>query len=131
MATRHQARQAVVSLLYADELSGINDQFLDEFLEGKKIRNERRTQVEASLNGISENLEKIDAIINENLKEHKVAELGVIERAILRLGVYEMKFSDTDAPVIINEAIELAKELGSESAPKLVNGVLDAIKKAQ
>lgn len=130
MATRHQARQAVISLLYADELSGINEQFLEEFLEDKKIRNQRREQVEASLAGISQNLEKIDAIINESLKEHKLNDLGVIERAILRLGVYEMKFSDTDTPVIINEAVELAKELGSESAPKLVNGVLDAIKKA-
>lgn len=131
MATRHQARQAVISLLYADELSGMSNEFIDEFLSERKIRNERRTQVEASLSGIRDNLEKIDAIINENLKEHKVADLGVIERAILRLGVYEMKFSDTDTPVIINEAVELAKELGSESAPKLVNGVLDAIKKAQ
>lgn len=128
MATRHQARQAIVALLYANELNNIDDSFIDEFLEEKKIRNQRRTQVEDNLAGIFRNLEQIDSIISDNLKEHKLSELGAVERAILRLGVYEIKFSDTDVPVIINEAVELAKEIGSESAPKLVNGVLDSIK---
>lgn len=128
MATRHQARQAIVALLYANELNNIDDSFIDEFLEEKKIRNQRRIQVEDNLAGIFRNLEQIDSIISDNLKEHKLSELGAVERAILRLGVYEIKFSDTDVPVIINEAVELAKEIGSESAPKLVNGVLDSIK---
>ena len=56
------------------------------------------------------------------------SKVGATELAILRLGLYEMKFSQTDKAVIINEAIELAKELGSDQAPKFINGVLDKIK---
>lgn len=129
MATRHQARQAVISLLYAYEMGTTDELFAQEFLEEKKIRNERKVQTLNTLNGILQNLSHIDKLLDNHLKEYKTAELGSIERAILRLGVYEMKYTDTDTAVVINEAIELAKELGSDSAPKFINGVLDAIKR--
>lgn len=130
MATRHQVRQAVVSLLYASEL-GSQDEFIDEFLEEKKIRNEQRNFTISLLNGVVQNLQLLDDTLNNFLKEWKINEIGAVERAILRLGVYEMKFTDTDKAVVINEAIELGKELGSDSAPKFINGVLDAIKRAK
>ncbi|MGP1485645.1 MAG: transcription antitermination factor NusB [Campylobacter sp.] len=130
MATRHQVRQAVVSLLYASEL-GSQDEFIDEFLEEKKIRNEQRNFTISLLNGVVQNLQLLDDTLNNFLKEWKINEIGAVERAILRLGVYEMKFTDTDKAVVINEAIELGKELSSDSAPKFINGVLDAIKRAK
>ncbi|MDO5046897.1 transcription antitermination factor NusB [Campylobacter sp.] len=128
MATRHQVRQAVISLLYAQEMGSEMSEFKNEFLEEKKIRNEQRNFTSSLYEGVNENLHGIDELLNSYLKEYKIHEIGVVERAILRLGAYEMKFTDTDKAVIINEAIELAKELGSDSAPKFVNGVLDAIK---
>ncbi|MCD8212985.1 MAG: transcription antitermination factor NusB [Campylobacter sp.] len=128
MATRHQVRQAVVSLLYAREMSEPNSEFTDEFLEEKKIRNEQKNFTLELFGGVLDNCAGIDEILNSHLKEWKIDQIGSVERAILRLGVYEMKFTDTDKAVIINEAIELAKELGGDSAPKFVNGVLDAVK---
>jgi len=77
------------------------------------------------------NLEEIDKQINKHLKEWKIDELGNIERAILRLGAYEILKSDLDDAVIINEAIELSKSLASDTAPRFINGVLDAIVKAK
>ena len=126
MATRHQARLAAISLLYSKDMNGDGEDFADEYLEEKRIRNEQRNWTLALLRGASENLAAVDALIDENLKEFKLAEISALERAILRLGAYELRFTDTDAGIVINEAINSAKELGISS--KFINGVLDALK---
>ncbi|MDA3051864.1 transcription antitermination factor NusB [Campylobacter sp. JMF_01 NE2] len=126
MATRHQARLAVISLLYAKDMNEEKPEFENEYLEEKKIRNEQRNWTLSLLHSVRDNTETIDALLNEYLKEFKLHEISAVERAILRLGAYELRFSDTDAGIIINEAVTAAKELGASS--KLINGVLDAIK---
>ncbi|MBR4140565.1 MAG: transcription antitermination factor NusB [Campylobacter sp.] len=128
MATRHQARSAVVSLLYAGEMGSEMNEFKHEFLEEKKIRNEQKNFSLGLFEGVNANLEAIDERLNERLNEHKLAEIGAIERAILRLGAYELLFIDTDKAVIINECVNLAKELASDTAPKFINGVLENLK---
>ncbi|ANV97994.1 N utilization substance protein B [Helicobacter enhydrae] len=130
MATRAQAREAVVTLLYAYD-SG-NENILSEapnLLEEKKIRNKQQEFALGLLNGVLGALQTLDDKISLHLKEWDIERIGKIERAILRLGVYEICFTCTDAPVIINEAIELAKLYGSDHAPRFINGVLDAIQK--
>ncbi len=126
MATRHQARLAAISLLYSKDMNDSGEDFADEYLEEKRIRNEQRNWTLALLRGASENLAAVDALIDENLKEFKLAEISALERAILRLGAYELRFTDTDAGIVINEAINSAKELGI--SPRFINGVLDALK---
>ena len=128
MATRHQVRQAVVSLPYAREMGSCGEEFVEEFLEEKKIRNDQRSLALSLFHGILEHADELDRLLNARLKEWKINEIGSIERAVLRLGAYEMKFTSTDKAVIINEGIELGKELGGDSAPKFINGVLDALK---
>lgn len=130
MATRHQARMAVVSLLYAYDLGNqsIAD-FSDEILEEKKIRNKQRDFALDLFKGVTEKLTQIDEAIIKHLKDWDFDRLGSIERATLRLGAYEIMFGDLDSAVIINEAIEVAKAFGSEQSPKFINGVLDAISK--
>ena len=128
MATRHQARSAVVSLLYAQEMGSEMNEFKDEFLEEKKIRNEQKNFSLGLFDGVNANLEAIDERLDERLNEHKLAQIGAIERAILRLGAYELLFSDTDKAVIINECVNLAKELAGDTAPKFINGVLENLK---
>lgn len=126
MATRHQARLAAISLLYSKDMNDGSEDFANEYLEEKRIRNEQRNWTLALLRGASENLAAVDALIDENLKEFKLAEISALERAILRLGAYELRFTDTDAGIVINEAINSAKELGI--SPRFINGVLDALK---
>ncbi len=131
MATRHQARERVISLLYA--LDSGNDKiskFVDEILEDKKIRNQQKEFAIKLFNGVKENLEEIDKIINDNLIDRRVEELGAIERAIIRLGTYEFILKELHKAIIINEAIELSKELGSDNSPAFINGVLDSIQKS-
>jgi len=132
MATRHHARMAVVSLLYAHDLGNqsILD-FSDEILEEKKIRNKQRDFALDLFKGVMDNIEKIDASIESNLTDWDFDRLGSIERATLRLGAYEILFGDLDSAVIINEAIEITKAFGTEQSPKFINGVLDAVSKSK
>ncbi len=129
MATRHQVRQAAVSLLYAHEMGSEMEVFAGEFLEEKKIRNDQRKWTMELFNGVIEKTAILDELLNKRLGKWKLDEIGSVERAILRLGAWELSFSDTEPKIIISEAVALANEMGSESAAKLINGVLDAISK--
>ena len=131
MATRHQVRQSVVSLLYANEMGSEMDEFAEEFLEEKKIRNDQKNFTLELYNGVLQNLDLIDAALNIHLGKWKLGEIGSVERAILRLGAYEIKFTNTDDAIIINEAVMLGNELGSDSSTRFINGVLDAISKVK
>ena len=130
MATRHHARMAVVSLLYAYDLGNqsIAD-YTDEILEDKKIRNKQKEFALELFRGVMENLSMVDEAIVKHLKDWDFERLGSVERATLRLGAYEIMKTSLDSAVVINEAIEVSKAFGTEQSPKFINGVLDAIAK--
>ncbi len=129
MATRHQARAAVVGLLYAYDLGNEEiSKFFEDILEEKKIRNRQREFSAKLFKGTIDNLESIDAEIKKHLKDWSFEDLGKIEKAILRLGAFEIMIDKNDKAVVINEAIELAKELADDKSHQFINGVLDAIK---
>ncbi len=130
MATRHQARESIITLLYAEDIGNAGiEKFIDELFEEKKIRNQQKEFALGLYRGVKEHVVLIDEAINLHLKEWNLSEIGMLERAILRLGAYEILYSSLDNAVIINEAIELAKKLCNETSPKFINGVLDAISK--
>ena len=130
MATRHHARMAVVSLLYAYDLGNGNiAEHTAEILEEKKIRNKQKDFALALYEGVMENLPVCDEAIIKHLKEWDFERLGAIERATLRLASYEILFGELDSAVVINEAVEITKAFGTEQSPKFINGVLDAISK--
>ena len=132
MATRHHARMAVVSLLYAYDLgNGNTSEHANEILEEKKIRNKQKDFALTLYDGVMENLAACDKAIVESLKEWDFERLGAIERATLRLATYEILFGELDSAVVINEAVEITKAFGTEQSPKFINGVLDAIAKAK
>jgi N utilization substance protein B len=86
---------------------------------------------QSSLGGLTLNLQEIDGIITETLKNWKFDRISLVDRSILRLGTYEIWFSQSPVPypVVINEAVELAKKFGTNESGAFVNGVLDAIRK--
>ena len=131
MATRTQARESVIGLLYAYDLGneGIV-KFVDEILEDKKIRNKQKEFALNLFNGVIANLDKINEEIIAHLKQGTLDDIGSVEKSILKLAVYEILFEDLDKAIIINEAIELSKKLASDGAPKFVNGLLDKIVKS-
>ncbi len=130
MATRKQAREAVIQVLYAIELG--NDNAIKQaklFLDGQKIRNKQQEFALSLINGVNDNEKLLVKITNVFLKTWNVERLGVIEKNILKLGIYELLKTDTQRAIIINEAIELTKSFNVNDASKLVNGVLDSISK--
>lgn len=130
MATRTQARESVIGLLYAYDLGNENiAKFSDEILEDKKIRNKQKDFALNLFNGVIDNIEPIDEEINTHLNDRGIEGIGSVEKSILRLAVYEIVFSSLDKPVAINEAIELTKKLAGDNAPRFINGVLDKVEK--
>jgi N utilization substance protein B len=76
-------------------------------------------------------LPRIDPLIEKHSAHWRLERMPVLDRLILRIAVYELlEPGDTDAPVVIDEAVELAKTFSTPEAAKFVNGVLDAIRKA-
>jgi len=128
LATRTQARESVIGLLYAYDLGneGIT-KFIDEILEDKKIRNKQKEFALDLFNGVIQNTKKIDEELISHLKQGGIKDIGSVEKSILRLAIYEILFKKLDKAIVINEAIELSKKLGCDTAPKFINGVLDKV----
>ena len=106
-----------------------NEDFASEYFAEQKIKNEQKNFAETLFGGVLENIDNIDEKINSYLSSFKLAELGAMERAILRLGAHEILAQTCEARVAISEAVALASEFGSTNGVKLVNGVLDNIAK--
>jgi len=126
---KQRSRARVVQALYQwlvsrDDLVEIEKQFLNQ-KEGKISK----AFFSNLFINIPKNISLLDEIIKPSL-DRSIDELGPIERAVLYLGVYELKFQ-TEVPykVVINEAVELTKLYGAEKAYKLINSSLDKIAK--
>jgi N utilization substance protein B len=131
MATRTQARTAVVQMLYALDLG--NEDMVkqsNEYLNERKIKGAKGEFADTLFKGVLENLDKIDEVIKAHLsKDWDFSRLDKVDKAILRLAVYEILFTDLAYQVVINEAVEIAKLLSSENSTRFINGMLDKIAK--
>ncbi|WP_462332601.1 transcription antitermination factor NusB [Schwartzia sp. (in: firmicutes)] len=82
----------------------------------------------ALVKGTRENLQSIDEAISVKSRGWKISRMAAIDRSILRLAVYEMKYIEDVTPgIVINEAVELAKKFGSDDSARFINGVLGAM----
>jgi len=116
---RHEKRIELMQTLFALMFSGEENQDqteLPQFKEAKAIL--------AGSNGI-------DAQLTAHAPERPLAEINQIDLAIMRLIVYEAETQRTPKKVLIDEAIELAKEFGTDSSPKFINGVLGKVLKLE
>ena len=77
--------------------------------------------------GVLKNREKIDDLANKYLEDWDISRLGFTDQAIIRIGIYEIMWTDTPDVTCIDEAIELAKEYSDEKVSKMINGVLDKV----
>lgn len=134
MASRHLSRSIAMQSLYewdfknmqSELLAGIVDHNLDEFAPGMKDPQ----FVKDLVGGIISHVRDIDKIIEKAAPQWPISQIAMVDRNVLRLGIYELLFSNRDEvppKVAINEAIELAKTFGGEASGKFVNGVLGTI----
>lgn len=141
MRRRTLARECALKILYQAEMlrraiSVAAQQFWSECAEGALPAGRQEEDIRAFANrliaGVEENLEAIDAKISHYATNWQLKRMAVIDRNILRLGVYELLYADDIPPkVTINEAVELAKKYGDLESGKFVNGILDKIHKTE
>ena len=120
-----RSRDKVIQSLYEMELSGSD---LKDILADLALQS-RYPHFKDLLSGVINSKEDIDAILADNM-DRKLSSLDPIERNTLRLATYELLYTKTDAPIIINESIRLSKKYGAVDGHKYVNAVLDRIYKS-
>lgn len=118
---RRKARESALQILYQIDITNVP---VDE-----AIKDCERFTIEL-VNGVLSNKIEIDKLIKNNLDHWQIDRISVIDRNVLRIGVFELIYrKDIPYKVSINEAIELAKKYSSSDSGGFVNGILDAIHK--
>ena len=127
-AQRTRARRYALQALYQWDLSGAELSAIEaQFREDEDFSKVDGDYFHELLHGVPARLEEIDGHYRDCL-DRKVAELDPVERALLRMAVYELAWRpDVPYRVVINEAVNLGKKFGAEQAHKYVNGVLDRV----
>ena len=131
MRKRSKAREYVLQLLYQVDISRVTlAQALEEFWTYHHVPQDVRSFADRLARGTIEHAREIDQLIAMHANNWDIARMAVVDRNILRLGVYELLYAE-DAPpkVCLNEAVELAKRFGDEESSRFVNGILDTIHK--
>src|SRR4051812_48618622 len=131
MAARSKARKRAVDVLYESDVRGV---------EAVKTLAERLAQADPPVpdyaiglvEGVTGRLADIDDVITQHSEGWSVERMPAVDRAVLRLALYEMLWRD-DVPdaVVIDEAVELAKSLSTDESPRFVNGVLGRVMREQ
>ena len=133
--SRHQSRRAALQALYAADLSekaraaeplGLPE-VLERVADHFDLHAGARAFADELVRGVDANREELDARIARHARNWRVERMAAVDRNVLRVAAFELLCTDTPDRVVIDEAIELARDFGSERSPAFVNGVLDAI----
>jgi N utilization substance protein B len=133
-AGRRQARERALQALYQLELKGaatpaeaLEQAWAASAEEGPRDEESNTFALEL-VKGVQEQLKELDELIQKHSHNWKLDRMSRIDRNVLRLGVYELKFRD-DIPskVSLNEAVELGKKFGGEQSSAFINGLLDKL----
>ncbi|MFT5525116.1 MAG: N utilization substance protein B [Pirellulaceae bacterium] len=133
MPRRSRAREVVLQVLYADDANpdrSLTDS--DQFLQGRlKNAVELVEFARSLLAGVRRNRGELDEMLNHCADNWSLSRMAVTDRNVLRLGGYEIVFTETPNAVVINEAVDLAKRFGAKHSGKFVNGILDKLAQSQ
>ena len=126
---RRQARIAALQVLYELDCTKHKvEEALARLRAGETLAQQALSFSEELVKGVLQNKSELDALIKKFAPAFPPEQMSIIDRNILRLAIFEILFDDkTPFKVAINEAVELAKEFGSDSSPRLINGVLGSI----
>jgi len=121
---RREARELVLHILYEREFI---DTPLAELIS-ERDAGDQKQYLEQTLDGVVERITELDQTIDQYALGWRVERLAVLDRNILRLGLYELLHApEIPAEVAIDEAVELAKKYGTDNAPSFINGILDRV----
>jgi len=127
--TRRKARIAALQALYELDCTKHKvEDALAHLSTEKALPQEALSFSEHLVQGVLNNKPKLDALIRKFAPAFPPEQMSIVDRNILRLAIFEILFNDkTPVKVAINEAVELAKHFGSDSSPRLINGVLGSL----
>jgi N utilization substance protein B len=130
--TRHKARRRAVDLLFEAEAKGVApDSLIAErriLVNSDESVGQIHPYTQRVIDGLVADSTQIDAVISSHLKGWTLERLPAVDRAILRQATWELfNATDVDPVVVVDEAVELAKELSTDDSPAFVNGVLGTI----
>ena len=138
MAARHRSRQRALQVLYQwdmnkgaveDAISSFYDTLGSEPGEEQPARGGRDEFMEELAKGTSQMALDIDNQITAKSENWKLERMPIVDRKILRMAIYEMNRHETPPAVVIDEALELARQFSGEESVSFINGVLDAVHK--
>ncbi|WP_345495788.1 transcription antitermination factor NusB [Nocardia callitridis] len=132
LGARHKARRRAVDLLFEAEARDVD---VADLL-GERVELAERDQAVAPVapytnilvEGVADDLDRVDGTIESYLQDWTLERLPAVDRAILRIAVWELFHANDVPPVVaVDEAVELAKELSTDDSPSFVNGVLGQV----
>ncbi|MCA9214112.1 MAG: transcription antitermination factor NusB [Planctomycetales bacterium] len=129
MPRRSRAREVVLQVLYQDDLNPTHSlNATDEFLRARLHNHAELIEFANSiLSGTRRNRPELDQILESRASNWSLERMAATDRNILRLGAFEILYTETPGRVAINEAVELAKRYGSKQSAQFVNGILDGL----
>jgi N utilization substance protein B len=131
MTLRRKSREFALQMLFQWEMSQQEPARLEaNFWKSARAEKKTRTFANQLFEGTVAQVPAIDELLARHTEHWRTERLAAVDRNILRLGVYELRLTDTPARVILNEAVELAKKFSSEDSAPFINGVLDAVAKS-
>jgi len=102
----------------------------EKFWRAAKASDPTRDFANQLFEGAAREVASLDRLIVKHAENWRLERLAIIDRAILRLAMYELRATDTPPKVVLNEAVDLAKKFSSEESGSFVNGILDAFRKS-
>jgi len=128
MSRRSRARAIALQVLFQDDLNpGHNPAETDAFLQ-RRLRSGELTEFARSLvAGVCRNRQELDGLLGKTADNWGLERMAATDRNVLRLGAFELLYTDTPGPVVIDEAVDLAKRYGSAHSSQFVNGILDKL----
>lgn len=130
MANRHLDRMAALQVLFAWDFHAGEQQLTDIIDDVQTELSDKETDssfITTMCSGILEQLERLNTVITTYAPDWPIEDITIVDRNVLRMGVYELLHNEIPPKVAINESIELAKEFGGPSSGKFVNGVLGSV----
>lgn len=127
MKNRSELREIIMKIIY--QISILDSTNLDYDIDAliKEQLEVENEFVSSTVMGIMEHQKEIVKLANRYLDSWTMDRLNKVDQAIISLGIYELKYTDTPSVVAINEAIELSKRYSDEKVTKMINAVLDGI----
>ncbi|MGW3468124.1 transcription antitermination factor NusB [Saccharopolyspora sp. NPDC000995] len=128
MGSRSKARKRAVDFLYEADLRGVDAVTLLADRVGSPEVPPVGDYTVTLVEGVTENRERIDELLTQHAEGWSLGRMPAVDRSVLRLGLYELLWSDDVPPAVaIDEAVELVKVLSTDDSPRFVNGVLGRI----